>query len=68
MICSKCGKDFSDTVLPLHMNRCIVIEKDPEPVQLTKEEMRSLLDDAGIKYTARMGKSDLLELIEGLED
>jgi len=70
MICNKCGKDFSDTVLPLHSKRCVVepVEQEPEPAQLTKEEMKALLDDAGIKYTARMGKSELLELIEGIEE
>lgn len=64
MICNKCGKDYSDTVLPLHMARCVI---EAEPTQLSKDEMKALLDDAGIKYTARMGKSDLMELIEGIE-
>jgi galactose-1-phosphate uridylyltransferase len=72
MICDNCGVEYSDDVYTIHRAWCVKSVKKQEPANelepviksLSKPELKSILDEAGVKYTARMGKEDLQKLVD----
>ena len=76
MICKKCGKDWSESVYHIHIQRCTETkEKEPEKKDsIVKEEFekeidipRGLitaeLDERGIKYDSRKSTKNLLKIL-----
>lgn len=75
MNCPKCGKEFSDTVLPLHIERCKINNKE------TSEEIEKTLDkmnkkeliakakeiDIVIEDEDKITKAQIIELINNKE-
>jgi len=66
MKCEFCNNEFSDTVLPLHRERC----EKRTPVSDSKSEIEQLKGKAdllGISYAQNVSKSKLEKLIEEAE-
>lgn len=66
MKCEFCNNEFSDTVLPLHLERCE--KRKPESEKKSDiEQIKEKADSLGITYAQNVSKSKLEKLIEEAE-
>lgn len=42
--------------------------KEPEPVELSRKDLKKILDDAGVKYNKRTRTENLKKLVDALEE
>lgn len=74
MKCPKCGKEFSEPILPFHMERCGKLQKVEEPKakkieQMNKEELLSKASELGIviENAETITKAQIIEMIKTKE-
>lgn len=74
MKCSKCGKEFSEPILPLHIERCgngkkTVENKEKKIEQMNKEELLSKAKELEIiiKDKENTTKAQIIEMIKAKE-
>lgn len=74
MKCPKCGKEFSEPILPLHIERCgkskkTEGEKNKKFEQMNKEELLTKANELGIIIEDINGtnKAQIIEMIKAKE-
>lgn len=74
MICPKCGKEFSEPILPFHVERCgkskkVEIGKPKKIEQMNKEELIAKAKELEItiENTETVKKAQILEMIKAKE-
>lgn len=74
MICPKCGKEFSEPILPFHIERCGKSQKVEEPrvkklEQMNKEELLAKAKELEIviENAETITKAQIIEMIKAKE-